>query len=108
MVNDRDFTVWNQWGATSWPTIALIDPAGRVVGVRAAEGVYDALEPVIAGLVAEFDASDVRVAARCQPQLAVGRSLCRRNPVHRQCRDTSDLDRRSRDAHGGPIDRLRG
>ena len=33
VVNDKDFTVWNQWGANAWPTIALIDPAGRVVGV---------------------------------------------------------------------------
>jgi DNA-binding beta-propeller fold protein YncE len=54
-VNDKDFVVWNQWGANAWPTIALIDPAGRVVGIRAGEGVYDAFEPVIAGLVAEFD-----------------------------------------------------
>ncbi len=57
VVNDKDFTVWNQWGANAWPTIALIDPAGRVVGVRAGEGVYDAVEPVVAGLVAEFDAA---------------------------------------------------
>jgi DNA-binding beta-propeller fold protein YncE len=57
VVNDKDFAVWNQWGANAWPTIALIDPAGRAVGVRAGEGVYDAVEPIIAGLVAEFDAS---------------------------------------------------
>ena len=66
VVNDKDFTVWNQWGANAWPTIALIDPAGRVVGVRAGEGVYDAVEPVVAGLVAEFDAAgaiDRRVVA---------------------------------------------
>jgi DNA-binding beta-propeller fold protein YncE len=57
VVNDRDFVIWNQWGANAWPTIALIDPTGRVVGVRAGEGVYEAVEPVIAGIVAEFDAS---------------------------------------------------
>jgi thiol-disulfide isomerase/thioredoxin len=55
VVNDEDFTVWNLWGASAWPTIALIDPAGNIVGVRAGEGVYDAVEPVIQGLVAEFD-----------------------------------------------------
>ncbi|MEN8040750.1 MAG: thioredoxin-like domain-containing protein, partial [Actinomycetota bacterium] len=58
VVNDSDFTVWNTWGVNAWPTVALIDPAGRVVGIRAGEGVYDAVEPVIAGLVAEFDAAD--------------------------------------------------
>lgn len=57
VINDKDFAVWNLWGAQAWPTTALIDPAGRAVGIRAGEGVYDAVEPVIAGLVAEFDAS---------------------------------------------------
>ncbi len=55
VVNDNDFAVWNLWGASAWPTIAVIDPAGNVVGVRPGEGVYDALEPVVASLVAEFD-----------------------------------------------------
>ncbi len=57
VINDKDFAVWNSWGAQAWPSTALIDPAGRAVGIRAGEGVYDAVEPVIAGLVAEFDAS---------------------------------------------------
>ena len=57
VINDKDFAVWNLWGAQAWPTTALIDPAGRAVGIRAGEGVYDAVQPVIAGLVAEFDAS---------------------------------------------------
>ncbi|MDJ0792350.1 MAG: thioredoxin-like domain-containing protein, partial [Acidimicrobiia bacterium] len=57
VVNDRDFAIWNSWGANAWPTIAVIDPASRAVGIRAGEGVYDAVEPVIAALVAEFDAA---------------------------------------------------
>ena len=56
VVNDRDFAVWSQWGANAWPTVALIDPASRVVGVRAGEGVYEAVQPVIDALVAEFGA----------------------------------------------------
>jgi thiol-disulfide isomerase/thioredoxin len=56
VVNDKDFAIWNAWGANAWPTVALVDPTGRVVGTRAGEGVYDAVQPVIAGLVAEFDA----------------------------------------------------
>jgi thiol-disulfide isomerase/thioredoxin len=56
VVNDESFAVWNAWGANAWPTIALIDPASKVVGMRSGEGVYDAVQPVIAGLVAEFDA----------------------------------------------------
>lgn len=56
VVNDEDFEVWQSWGANAWPTVALIDPVGNAVGIRAGEGVYDAVEPIIAGLVAEFDA----------------------------------------------------
>lgn len=56
VVNDSDFAIWSSWGANAWPTVALIDPMGRAVGIRAGEGVYEAVEPVIAGLVAEFDA----------------------------------------------------
>ena len=57
VVNDKDFRIWNQWGANAWPTVAVIDPAGRAVGVRAGEGVYDAIEPVVAALIKEFDAA---------------------------------------------------
>lgn len=55
VVNDADFQIWNQWGANAWPTAAVIDPAGRVVGVRSGEGVYDALKPIIDSLITEFD-----------------------------------------------------
>lgn len=54
VVNDADFEVWNAWGAQAWPTVALIDPAGNVVGVHSGEGVYDVVAPVMANLLAEF------------------------------------------------------
>jgi DNA-binding beta-propeller fold protein YncE len=57
VINDKDFEVWNSWGARAWPTTALIDPAGNVVGTRSGEGVYDAVKPVIAALVSEFAAA---------------------------------------------------
>jgi thiol-disulfide isomerase/thioredoxin len=55
VVNDKDFEIWDTWGVSAWPTVALIDPTSRAVGIRPGEGVYDALKPVIASLVAEFD-----------------------------------------------------
>jgi DNA-binding beta-propeller fold protein YncE/peroxiredoxin len=55
VVNDENFAIWRTWGVNAWPTTALIDPAGKAVGIRPGEGVYDALQPVIAGLIAEFD-----------------------------------------------------
>jgi len=56
VANDLDFTTWQQWGAQAWPTVALVDPAGNVVGTRSGEGVYEALQPVIDSLVKEFSA----------------------------------------------------
>ncbi len=54
VVNDRDFAVWERWGARAWPTMALIDPAGNVVGMHAGEGFYDVAQPVIESLLYEF------------------------------------------------------
>ncbi|HEY5626255.1 MAG TPA: thioredoxin-like domain-containing protein, partial [Dehalococcoidia bacterium] len=54
VVNDPDFAIWNLYGANAWPTVAVIDPAGNVVGIRPGEGVYPALQPVLARLVDEF------------------------------------------------------
>ena len=56
VVNDAGFDIWNAWGARAWPTIALVDPAGNVVGTHAGEGVYDVLDPVIERVVSDFAA----------------------------------------------------
>ncbi len=56
VVNDNEFAVWRAWGARAWPTIAVIDPAGNVVGAHEGEGVYGVVQPVIRSLVDEFDA----------------------------------------------------
>lgn len=58
VVNDKDFEIWSTWGVNAWPTTALIDPAGNAVGIRPGEGVYDAMQPIISALIAEFDAAD--------------------------------------------------
>src|SRR5680860_782771 len=57
VVNDADFKVWNAWGVGAWPTVAIVDPAGNVVGIHAGEGVYDVVQPVISNLIAEFSAT---------------------------------------------------
>ena len=56
VVNDSAFQVWDAWGTSAWPTTVLVDPAGNVVGGHSGEGVYDVARPVIASLVAEFEA----------------------------------------------------
>ncbi len=59
VLNDPDFVVWRAFGASAWPTLVLIDPAGNLVGGHAGEGVYDLFQPIIQSLANEFGASGV-------------------------------------------------
>ena len=56
VVNDPDFDFWNRYHANAWPTVVLIDPAGKLVGGHAGEGVYPLFQPIIQSLTAEFRA----------------------------------------------------
>ncbi|MEP3477938.1 MAG: thioredoxin-like domain-containing protein [Fuerstiella sp.] len=38
VINDREMALWDRFGIRSWPTLALIDPEGRLVGVQPGEG----------------------------------------------------------------------
>ncbi len=59
VVNDPDFIIWSSYSVNAWPTLVLIDPAGKIVGGRAGEGIYGEFQPVIDKLVADFDAQDL-------------------------------------------------
>ncbi|MGE3077365.1 MAG: thioredoxin-like domain-containing protein [Dehalococcoidia bacterium] len=59
VVNDPDFVIWRAFGASAWPTLVLIDPAGNLVGGHAGEGVYELFQPIIQSLVDEFSATGV-------------------------------------------------
>jgi hypothetical protein len=37
VVNDRDFAVWQAYGARAWPTVVLVDPQGYVLAQQAGE-----------------------------------------------------------------------
>ncbi|GGK83742.1 thioredoxin-like domain-containing protein [Rufibacter glacialis] len=54
VVNDADFQVWKQYAVNAWPTVALIDPEGKVVGQRSGEGIYDIIKPHIEDLIQTF------------------------------------------------------
>jgi DNA-binding beta-propeller fold protein YncE len=56
VINDRDFHVWQTWGARAWPTLAIIDPAGNVVGAHSGEGIFPLFKTIVASLIEEFDA----------------------------------------------------
>jgi hypothetical protein len=50
VVNDRQFRVWRSYAVRAWPTIAVVDPDGYVVGAHAGEFTAEMFEPVIEGL----------------------------------------------------------
>ena len=56
VVNDKDFTVWRQYGARAWPTLVLINPKGRIIGGHSGEGIFDLFDTIIGETVKYFDA----------------------------------------------------
>ena len=57
VVNDRDFRVWQAYGARAWPTLMFIDPAGKVIGKHEGEFPLEPFDGVIGEMIAEFDAA---------------------------------------------------
>ena len=47
VVNDAKMTIWGTYGAQSWPTLVLIDPAGDVVWAASGERTFDEIKAVI-------------------------------------------------------------
>lgn len=50
VINDSDFQVWSGYGIRAWPSFALIDPEGKVVGITSGEGIYETMDPIISEL----------------------------------------------------------
>ncbi|HEX4414434.1 MAG TPA: thioredoxin-like domain-containing protein [Lacipirellulaceae bacterium] len=47
IVNDSQMTIWNRYGARSWPTLVLIDPTGEVVWAASGERTFEEIRSVI-------------------------------------------------------------
>ncbi len=58
VVNDHDMEIWQAYTARSWPTLFLIDPAGKVVAYMSGEGVYAQLDGIISKVIETFDAKE--------------------------------------------------
>lgn len=56
VVNDHDMQIWQEYTVRSWPTLFLIDPAGKIVAYMSGEGVYAQLDGYIAKVIETFDA----------------------------------------------------
>lgn len=76
-VQDRDHALWQAWAVRAWPTVALVDPEGRVVGTAAGEVDAERLVAAIEQLVPAYAARGTLVRARdaTTPQRARARTL---------------------------------
>lgn len=64
VLNDREFTVWNAYGAHAWPTFALIDPEGNLVGMASGEGKREVLDQAIDSLVTHHRSTGTLLPSR--------------------------------------------
>jgi hypothetical protein len=55
VVNDRDFAVWQRFGGRAWPTLLFIDPEGRVIGKHEGELPFEQFDPIVSGMLKEFE-----------------------------------------------------
>jgi thiol-disulfide isomerase/thioredoxin len=54
VANDAEMRIWERFGVSGWPTLALIDPDGNFVGARSGEGHYALFDKVIGQLANDF------------------------------------------------------
>ena len=53
VVTDNDYATWNAYNVNAWPTVFLLDKAGKVRSMHVGEGAYDETEKTIQKLLAE-------------------------------------------------------
>jgi len=56
VVNDKDMVVWQAYTVRGWPSLYLIDPAGKIIGCTSGEGIYEPFDKLIAKVIETFDA----------------------------------------------------
>ena len=54
VLNDAEFTYWQQFGARAWPTLYFVDPNGNVIGRHEGEITADAVGGMLEGWIAEY------------------------------------------------------
>lgn len=61
VVNDRQFRIWRDYAIDAWPTLVVIDPAGRVVAQQAGEVPAEALARVVEPRIAAAESQGTLV-----------------------------------------------
>ena len=57
VINDGDFSVWQQYTCRAWPTLMFIDPEGNVIGKHEGEMTFEQFDGLMGRMVSEFDAA---------------------------------------------------
>jgi DNA-binding beta-propeller fold protein YncE len=57
VINDRDFSLWQQYGVRSWPSLMFVDPAGKVMGKHEGEFEFEAFDRLLGDMYSEFTAA---------------------------------------------------
>ncbi|MBC7543833.1 MAG: redoxin domain-containing protein [Candidatus Sericytochromatia bacterium] len=55
VVNDKDFEIWRRYTVKAWPTLVLIDPAGKIVLQKSGENAFSAFDGAITDVITDFD-----------------------------------------------------
>jgi len=55
VVVDNQFLIWKQYGVSAWPSFILIAPDGQVIGSASGEGIFERLDPLLPGLIQEYE-----------------------------------------------------
>ncbi len=55
VVNDRDFIIWQQYGARAWPSLYLIDPEGDLIARWSGEGFYPHIRRLLEKLIPKYE-----------------------------------------------------
>jgi hypothetical protein len=75
VANDPGFRLWQEYGVSAWPSVALIDAEGRFAALFAGEGRRGEIDAMIARLLEEAALRDLRIyepsppALRAEPRL---------------------------------------
>ncbi len=71
VVNDKDFAVWQRYGARAWPTIAIVDPRGYWVIRQSGEIPFETFDRYLTGMIEYYDAQDASLIDRTPLELAL-------------------------------------
>jgi thiol-disulfide isomerase/thioredoxin len=55
VINDCDHRVWREYAVSCWPTLMLIDPRGKLIGLHEGEFTLDEMDAALERLIAESD-----------------------------------------------------